>query len=85
MAKGGSYARALRQAFEKKLPAEVKEMVENKKHEIMDGNFRVDVDEARRFRIERPRRAGPARRAPSDRRGISSTSGDDPAAAAPSP
>ena len=44
MAKGGSYL-APYHDFDKKLPAEVKDLVEKKKAEIMEGNFRVDVDE----------------------------------------
>jgi basic membrane protein A and related proteins len=45
MAKGGSYL-APYHNFEDKLPLEVKEMVQRKKDEILEGNFRVDVDEA---------------------------------------
>lgn len=45
MGKGGSYL-APYGAFDAKLPADVKDMVEKKKAEILDGNFRVDVDEA---------------------------------------
>ncbi|SDR60294.1 nucleoside-binding protein [Rhizobiales bacterium GAS191] len=45
MGKGGSYL-APYGAFEAKLPAEVKGLVEKKKAEILEGNFRVDVDEA---------------------------------------
>jgi len=45
MGKGGSYL-APYGAFESKLPAEVKDLVEKRKAEILDGNFRVDVDEA---------------------------------------
>ncbi|RUW65675.1 BMP family protein, partial [Mesorhizobium sp. M2A.F.Ca.ET.067.02.1.1] len=44
MAKGGSYL-APYHKFDKTLPAEVKELVEKKKAEILEGNFRVDVDE----------------------------------------
>ena len=44
MVKGGSYL-APYHNFEKTLPAEVKDMVAKKQAEIMDGNFRVDVDE----------------------------------------
>lgn len=44
MAKGGS-SLAPYHAFEDKLPADVKELVEKKTAEIMEGNFRVDVDE----------------------------------------
>jgi basic membrane protein A len=45
MAKGGSYL-APYHKFDDKLPLEVKEMVQRKKDEILEGNFRVDVDEA---------------------------------------
>ena len=44
MVKGGSYL-APYHKFDKTLPAEVKDMVAKKTAEIMDGNFRVDVDE----------------------------------------
>jgi basic membrane protein A len=44
MAKGGS-SLAPYHKFEETLPADVKELVEKKKAEILDGNFRVDVDE----------------------------------------
>jgi basic membrane lipoprotein Med (substrate-binding protein (PBP1-ABC) superfamily) len=44
MAKGGS-SLAPYHKFEQILPAEVKDMVEKRKTEIMDGIFRVDVDE----------------------------------------
>ena len=44
MAKGGS-SLAPYHKFDTILPADVKEMVEKKKAEILDGNFRVDVDE----------------------------------------
>jgi basic membrane lipoprotein Med (substrate-binding protein (PBP1-ABC) superfamily) len=44
MAKGGSYL-APYHKFEDKLPADVKDMVEKRKQEIIEGNFRVDVDE----------------------------------------
>ena len=44
MGKGGSYL-APYHNFDKTLPADVKDMVEKKKAEILDGNFRVDVDE----------------------------------------
>ena len=44
MAKGGSYL-APYHKFDKTLPAEVKDLVEKKKAEILEGNFRVDVDE----------------------------------------
>jgi basic membrane protein A and related proteins len=45
MAKGGSYL-APYHAWEQKLPAEVKEMIAARTKDIIDGNFRVDVDEA---------------------------------------
>jgi basic membrane lipoprotein Med (substrate-binding protein (PBP1-ABC) superfamily) len=45
MGKGGSYL-APYGAFDAKLPADVKELVEKRKAEILEGNFRVDVDEA---------------------------------------
>ncbi|WP_406856723.1 BMP family protein [Alsobacter sp. KACC 23698] len=45
MGKGGSFL-APYGKFETKLPAEVKELVEKKKQEILSGEFRVDVDEA---------------------------------------
>ena len=45
MAKGGSYL-APYHAFADRLPEEVKQLVEEKKAEIMSGNFRVDVDES---------------------------------------
>ncbi|MGN6145926.1 MAG: BMP family protein [Mesorhizobium sp.] len=44
MAKGGS-SLAPYHKFDEKLPADVKELVEKKKAEILEGNFRVDVDE----------------------------------------
>jgi basic membrane lipoprotein Med (substrate-binding protein (PBP1-ABC) superfamily) len=44
MTKGGSYL-APYHAWESKLPAEVKKMVEDRRTEIMDGNFRVEIDE----------------------------------------
>ncbi|RUU11635.1 BMP family ABC transporter substrate-binding protein, partial [Mesorhizobium sp. M6A.T.Ca.TU.002.02.2.1] len=44
MAKGGSFL-APYHKFDKTLPADVKELVEKRKAEILDGNFRVDVDE----------------------------------------
>ena len=44
MAKGGS-SLAPYHKFDDILPADVKEMVEKKKAEILEGNFRVDVDE----------------------------------------
>jgi basic membrane lipoprotein Med (substrate-binding protein (PBP1-ABC) superfamily) len=45
MSKGGSYLAPYHQ-WEAKLPADVKEMVEKKKLEILDGTFRVDIDES---------------------------------------
>ena len=45
MSKGGSYL-APYHKFETKLPAEVKELVEKRKKEILDGTFRVDIDES---------------------------------------
>jgi len=45
MGKGGSYL-APYHAWEDKLPADVKQMVEDRKQEILDGTFRVDVDES---------------------------------------
>lgn len=45
MAKGGSYL-APYHGFEEKIPAEVKEMVEAKREEIVAGTFRVEVDES---------------------------------------
>jgi basic membrane protein A len=45
MTKGGSYL-APYHAWENKLPAEVKDMVEKRRNEIMDGTFRVDIDES---------------------------------------
>ena len=44
MGKGGSYLAPYHE-FDKTLPADVKELVEKKKAEILEGNFRVDVDE----------------------------------------
>ncbi|TIQ83261.1 MAG: BMP family ABC transporter substrate-binding protein, partial [Mesorhizobium sp.] len=44
MAKGGSFL-APYHKFDKTLPADVKELVEKKKAEILEGNFRVVVDE----------------------------------------
>ena len=44
MGKGGSYL-APYHKFDAKLPADVKDMVAKKTTEIIDGNFRVDVDE----------------------------------------
>ncbi len=45
MGKGGSYL-APYHKFESKLPADIKAMVEERKQEILDGTFRVDVDES---------------------------------------
>jgi basic membrane protein A and related proteins len=45
MGKGGSYL-APYGKWEQKLPAEVKDMVAKRQQEILDGNFRVDVNEA---------------------------------------
>ena len=45
MSKGGSYL-APYHKFETKLPAEVKDLVEKRKKEILDGTFRVDIDES---------------------------------------
>ena len=45
MAKGGSYL-APYHKFEAKLPAEVKELVEKRKQEILTGTYRVDIDES---------------------------------------
>jgi basic membrane protein A and related proteins len=45
MGKGGSYL-APYGKFDQKLPAEVKDMVTKRQQEILDGNFRVDVNEA---------------------------------------
>jgi len=45
MSKGGSYL-APYHKWETKLPAEVKELVEKRKQEILDGTFRVDIDES---------------------------------------
>jgi basic membrane lipoprotein Med (substrate-binding protein (PBP1-ABC) superfamily) len=45
MGKGGSYLAPLHD-WEKKLPKDVMDLVEKKKAEILDGNFRVDVDES---------------------------------------
>ncbi len=44
MGKGGSYLAPYHE-FDKTLPADVKELVEKKTAEILEGNFRVDVDE----------------------------------------
>ena len=45
MAKGGSYL-APYHNWDQKLPAEVKQMVEKRKKEILDGTFRVEIDES---------------------------------------
>ncbi len=45
MAKGGSYL-APYHAWEEKLPAEVKQLIEAKTQEILAGTFRVEVDES---------------------------------------
>ena len=45
MGKGGSYLAPMGK-FEQKLPAEVKDMVTKRQQEILDGTFRVDVNEA---------------------------------------
>ena len=45
MSKGGSYL-APYHNFETKLPAEVKGLVAKRKQEILDGTFRVDIDES---------------------------------------
>ena len=45
MSKGGSYL-APYHKFETKLPAEVKDLVEKRKQEILAGTFRVDIDES---------------------------------------
>ncbi len=45
MAKGGSYL-APYHVFEERLPAELKQKVEEKTAEIMSGNYRVEVDES---------------------------------------
>ena len=45
MGKGGSYLAPYHE-FDATLPAEVKDLVDKKKDEILTGNFRVDVDEA---------------------------------------
>ena len=45
MSKGGSYL-APYHNFETRLPAAVKNMVEKRKQEILDGTFRVDIDES---------------------------------------
>jgi basic membrane protein A and related proteins len=45
MSKGGSYLSPYHK-FESKLPAEVKELVEKRKQEILAGTYRVDIDES---------------------------------------
>jgi len=45
MAKGGSYLAPLHD-WDKKLPGDVKDLVAKRTQDIMDGNFRVDVNEA---------------------------------------
>lgn len=45
MSKGGSYL-APYHKWDAKLPAEVKEMIEKRKQEILAGTFRVDIDES---------------------------------------
>ncbi len=45
MGKGGSYLAPLH-AFETKLPDDVKQMIDERKQEILDGTFRVNVDES---------------------------------------
>ncbi|MCP4689672.1 MAG: BMP family ABC transporter substrate-binding protein [Desulfobacterales bacterium] len=45
MSKGGSYL-APYHKWDAKLPAEVKAMIEKRKKEIIDGTFRVDIDES---------------------------------------
>jgi basic membrane lipoprotein Med (substrate-binding protein (PBP1-ABC) superfamily) len=45
MSKGGSYL-APYHKWDQKLPAEVKQMVEKRKKEILDGTFRVEIDES---------------------------------------
>jgi len=45
MAKGGSYLAPLHE-WDKKLPADVKDMIAKRTQDIMDGTFRVDVNEA---------------------------------------
>ena len=45
MSKGGSYL-APYHKFDAKLPAEVKQLVEKRKQEILDGTYRVDIDES---------------------------------------
>jgi basic membrane lipoprotein Med (substrate-binding protein (PBP1-ABC) superfamily) len=45
MGKGGSYLAPLH-AFETKLPDDVKQMLDERQQEILDGTFRVNVDES---------------------------------------
>jgi basic membrane lipoprotein Med (substrate-binding protein (PBP1-ABC) superfamily) len=45
MSKGGSYL-APYHKFDSKLPAEVKDLVEKRKQEILSGTYRVDIDES---------------------------------------
>jgi basic membrane protein A and related proteins len=45
MAKGGSYLAPLHD-WDKKLPGDVRDLVAKRTQDIMDGNFRVDVNEA---------------------------------------
>jgi basic membrane protein A and related proteins len=45
MSKGGSYLAPFHK-FDAKLPADVKEMVKTRTQEILDGTFRVDIDES---------------------------------------
>ena len=45
MSKGGSYLAPYHQ-FETRLPAEVKDLVAKRQQEILDGTFRVDIDES---------------------------------------
>jgi basic membrane lipoprotein Med (substrate-binding protein (PBP1-ABC) superfamily) len=45
MGKGGSFL-APYHAWDAKLPAEVKALIDERRQEIMDGNFRVEVDES---------------------------------------
>jgi basic membrane lipoprotein Med (substrate-binding protein (PBP1-ABC) superfamily) len=45
MGKGGSYL-APYHGWEDKLPAEVKKMVAERTQEILDGTFRVNIDES---------------------------------------
>ncbi len=45
MGKGGSYLAPLH-AFEDKLPDDVKQMIDERRQEILDGTFRVNLDES---------------------------------------